>query len=672
MSLFISSSNIRTYKSSAMSVSFQDKWDLHVLDNGETISDFIDRKITEIKSEGIEVPFLVGNLDTVLGNHHRWLHNMPWVRPFYAVKCNPNPTIIRMLSGLGTRFDCSTKNEIQLVLSLGGTPDNIIYAHPIKPQSHIKYAKTCGVEKMTFDNEEELLKISQIYTTAKLVLRIAVDDSKSLSRLSSKFGAKMSIVGKLLERARELGLEVIGVSFHAGCVCTDRMTYKKAIADARCVFDIANSVGFQMSLLDIGRGFTGRDDIELNFEQVSEVINAALDEYFPSDSGVQIIAEPGRYYMDTTFTLAVTIIGRKVVTDEGAEHTKSEDGKPEQQMMYFINDGIHGIGSCLIVDPAHGKYLSYPHRAVQHNKQIYKSVIWGPTCNSNDKLTDNSWLPELQVGDWLLVDNMGAYTISLVTEFNGFEKANICTVVTAKTWQTLNLSYTKEKVAEEESKETKASAVRWEAEPPPYKRHDRGKTAGQFVLGTLEEDRGMDVEGLRVQGGVQEKGESKPSPVPRGRLKTIPSHHKSADWTLSGQKGSAEWYQRFSDTLDLARKDNEELAEQLRLVEERRQKYWDAEERRKLQQSTPNQGNHTKEPPTRRISAEVTIESAREVRLRQRQQRTAKEIAALEQDITGLLGRLRAVSSTRSGRNYGAPAGIEEDEEDSMCPLVKT
>ncbi|XP_034047243.1 ornithine decarboxylase 1-like [Thalassophryne amazonica] len=362
---------------------------------------------------------------------------MPRVRPFYAVKCNPNPTIIRMLSGLGTGFDCSTKNEIQLVLSLGGTPDDIIYAHTIKPQFHIKYAKTCGVEKMTFDSEEELLKISQIYATAKLVLRIAVDDSKSLSRLSSKFGAKMSTVGKLLERARELGLEVIGVSFHAGCVCTDRMIYKKAIADARCVFDMANSVGFQMSLLDIGGGFTGRDDIDVNFEQVSEFINAALDEYFPSDSGVQIIAEPGRYYVDTTFTLAVTITGRKVVTDE-----ESGDAKPEQQMVYFINDGIHGTGSYLIFDPACGKHSPYPHRSLQRNGQTYKSVIWGPTCSGFDKLFDNCWLPEVQVGDWLLVDNMGAYTISLATEFNGFEKADVCTVVTTKTWQTLKLMFT--------------------------------------------------------------------------------------------------------------------------------------------------------------------------------------------------------------------------------------
>ncbi len=75
----------------------------------------------------------------------------------------------------------------------------------------------------------------------RLVLRIAVDDSKSLRRLSSKFGAKLVNVGKLLERAGELGLEVIGVSFHVGSGCTESLTFKQAIADARHVFDIAVS-----------------------------------------------------------------------------------------------------------------------------------------------------------------------------------------------------------------------------------------------------------------------------------------------------------------------------------------------------------------------------------------------------------------------------------------------
>lgn len=79
-------------------------------------------------------------------------------------------------------------------------------------------------------------------------------------------------------------------------------------------------------------------------------------------------------------------------------------------------------------------------QAVKTSEPRYCSVIWGPTCDSIDKITESYWIPELYVGDWLLVDNMGAYTVSVTTDFNGFEKAHIYTVVTAETWLALNLS----------------------------------------------------------------------------------------------------------------------------------------------------------------------------------------------------------------------------------------
>ena len=81
-------------------------------------------------------------------------------------------------------------------------------------------------------------------------------------------------------------------------------------------------------------------------------------------------------------------------------------------------------------------------QAVEGSEQRYRSVIWGPTCDSIDKITENYWIPELDVGDWLLIDNMGAYSVSVTTTFNGFEKAHIYAVVTAETWHTLNLSHT--------------------------------------------------------------------------------------------------------------------------------------------------------------------------------------------------------------------------------------
>uniref|UniRef100_A0A3P8TSC8 ornithine decarboxylase n=1 Tax=Amphiprion percula TaxID=161767 RepID=A0A3P8TSC8_AMPPE len=407
-----------------------DNKNIEILENGKSISDVIDRKIKELSTVDNEEPFYVLNLDSLLKRHLRWITNLPRVKPFYAMKCNNTPAVVRMLMALGIGFDCASK--IQHALSLGATPDKMVYAHTTKPLSHIRYACTHGVDVMTFDSEDELLKISLCHSQAKLILRIATDDSKSLVRLSTKFGARMASVGKLLEQAGELGLEVIGVSFHVGSGCTSSLAYKKAIADARLVFDMASLLGFQMKLLDIGGGFSAIGDFQDKFEEFSGVINEALDKFFPPDSGVEIIAEPGRYYVESAFTLAVNVMAKRVVANEVDEQNstcthQSSEAIPDKMIMYYITDGVYGSMSCITADPVHSKY---------------PSVIWGPTCDSIDKITENYWLPELHVGEWLLIDNMGAYSVSQVSDFNSFERARIYPVVSAKTWDTLNLSHT--------------------------------------------------------------------------------------------------------------------------------------------------------------------------------------------------------------------------------------
>ncbi|KAF7644105.1 hypothetical protein LDENG_00227810, partial [Lucifuga dentata] len=386
----------------------------------------------------VEEPFHVLSLDNILQKHLCWLQNLPRVKPFYAVKCNNTPVVLGMLSALGAGFDCASKAEIEQVLSLGVTADKIIYAHPTKPLSHIKYAQTHGVQKMTFDCQEELLKISQCYPSAKLVLRIAVDDSKSVIKLNSKFGAKLETVGELLKRAGELSLEVIGVSFHVGCECTDSSAYRQAIIDARQAFDVASLLGIQLSILDIGGGFLGGLDPQVKFEKIAEAINLALDEFFPPGCGVQIIAEPGRYYVESAFTLAVMVIAKKVNMMEADEDNNGDENSPERMIMYYVNDGVYGSMNCLLNYPAQNELSPYVQKAVESREQRYRSVIWGPTCDSIDKITANYWLPELHVGDWLLVDNMGAYSIPLVSQFNGFGKVHIYPVLTDEARKTLS------------------------------------------------------------------------------------------------------------------------------------------------------------------------------------------------------------------------------------------
>ena len=147
------------------------------------------------------------------------------------------------------------KAEIASVLAFGVKPENIIYANPCKPTSHLRYSQRQGVRLMTFDNAEELTKIAQVDPQAQVVVRILTDDSSARCAFSKKFGVSVEGTAALIEHAKNLGLDVVGVSFHVGSGCTDANTYNDAVRRARDVFTIAERYGFKLSLLDVGGGF---------------------------------------------------------------------------------------------------------------------------------------------------------------------------------------------------------------------------------------------------------------------------------------------------------------------------------------------------------------------------------------------------------------------------------
>ncbi|KAM3843166.1 ornithine decarboxylase 1-like [Diretmus argenteus] len=377
--------------------------------------------------------FYVCDLGDVLKKHLRWARAMPRVTPFYAVKCNDSRTVVMTLASLGAGFDCASKTEIQLVQSLGVSPSRIIYANPCKQASQIKYASAHGVQMMTFDSEVELMKVARCHDNAKLVLRIATDDSKAVCHLSVKFGATLKACRGLLERGKELGLDVIGVSFHVGSGCTDPDTYYQAISDARYVFDIVDELGFCMNLLDIGGGFPGSERAKLKFEEITTVINPALDKYFPADSGVRVIAEPGHYYVASAYTLAVNIIAKKVIMNEQSTSDEEDDGANDRTLMYYVNDGVYGSFNCILYDHAH--CLPTLHKKLKPDELMYPCSIWGPTCDGLDRIEEQCSLPDLQVGDWLLFENMGAYTVAAASTFKGFQRPDIHYVISRPAWQ---------------------------------------------------------------------------------------------------------------------------------------------------------------------------------------------------------------------------------------------
>ncbi|KAG6868839.1 hypothetical protein C0993_009376 [Termitomyces sp. T159_Od127] len=398
--------------------------------------------LAETHQPDAEKAFLVADLGQVYRQHQRWVAALPEIQPFYAVKCNPDPYVIRLLAALGAGFDCASNGEIANVLNVGGIdPSRIIFANPCKAVSFIRNASKMGVETMTFDNADELDKIARAHTSEKLVIRILTDDSKSSSALGLKFGAPLAIVPKLLAKARELGLNVVGVSFHVGSGCYDPSAYTDAIRRARAVFDMGNEAGFTFNLLDVGGGFE-----DALFEKAAGFVTQAIDQYFPNRQGLKIIAEPGRYYVSQAFKLAANIIARRAPLDHIPGHDHISSDQPSimcgfnslvatdswqhcDSYLDYINDGIYGVLNCVIFDnqTIHPYVLSLNgsfHVPASEPRSL--SSIWGPTCDSIDCVSPKTILPStLQVGDWLGFDNMGAYTICAASRFNGFEVSNV-------------------------------------------------------------------------------------------------------------------------------------------------------------------------------------------------------------------------------------------------------
>lgn len=274
-----------------------------------------------------ERAFFVADLSQVYRQHLRWRSCLPKIQPFYgqyrylvgfpshtvpAVKCNPDPYLLRLLAALGTGFDCASNGEISQVLDVGGIdPSRIIFANPCKAVSFVRNAAKMGVDMMTFDNADELYKIARAHPRAQLVVRILTDDTKSLCQLGIKFGAPLATVPGLLAKAKELGLTVVGVSFHVGSGCYDPSVYTDAIMRARAAFDMGADAGYHFSLLDVGGGF---EDALL--EQAASCLTDAIDTYFSDQSGIKIIAEPGRFYVSKAFSLATNIIARRAPLSE--------------------------------------------------------------------------------------------------------------------------------------------------------------------------------------------------------------------------------------------------------------------------------------------------------------------------------------------------------------------
>ncbi|MFC1511258.1 type III PLP-dependent enzyme [Candidatus Margulisiibacteriota bacterium] len=331
------------------------------------------------------------------------------VTPYYAIKANPHPEIIKTFIKLGTGFDVASAAEMKLVLDLGASPDKIIFANTIKSNADIAWSYKHKVKFMTFDNEAELYKIAKHCPGASVLARIKVDNVGSKVELSLKFGADPDQAIFLLNKARQLGLKPAGVAFHVGSQCINVENYLKALDITASIFHRAEDMGLELDTVDIGGGFPIRHfdhDGHVTIKDIAKHIRKKMRRLF--DKKTKFIAEPGRFFAGPAGLLVTQVVGRTFRNNKN---------------YYYLNDGVYADFSGLIFD-----HCRYEFKTLRRG-QKFLSALAGPTCDSFDTISLNEDLPELEVGNVVYVKNIGAYSCaSAVPAFNGFSPARILMV----------------------------------------------------------------------------------------------------------------------------------------------------------------------------------------------------------------------------------------------------
>lgn len=323
----------------------------------------------------------------------------------YSVKSNPDKTVLQHLFNAGIRhFDVASLFEVKLIDELFGDDAKMYFMHPIKSREAIHEAYfNYKIRDFSLDSFDELQKILDVTQNAKdlgLHVRLAIPNSHAAIDLSGKFGILPSESAPLLRKVR-LSAKRLGICFHVGSQCMEPSEYRNAITIAN---EVLKQSKVRIDVLDIGGGFPSTYpsmapvNLQSYFDEIFDAINQ-----LQLDKNCRIWCEPGRALVAESGSLLVRVEARK-------------------KNMLYLNDGTYGG----LFDAGFPGFI-YHTKAFRVKSKDPLSLIqstfgfYGPTCDSLDSMKGPFCLPEnIAEGDYIEIGQLGAYSRSIRTEFNGF------------------------------------------------------------------------------------------------------------------------------------------------------------------------------------------------------------------------------------------------------------
>ncbi len=339
--------------------------------------------------------------DSIKTSTQFFKNNFPG-KVLYAVKTNPNEEVLKHIIGNGIEnFDTASINEILLIKKL--KPDaHIYYMHTVKNRNDISEAYfNLGIRDFALDTKDELIKILESTNYAKdltLYVRIAISNEHAEIDLSRKFGAQSGEALGLVRLCKEHASK-IGISFHVGSQCMHKISFTKAINE---IGNIIKKTKIIPDIINVGGGFPSIYP-DLNPEPLENF----LDEIKRSVANLDLPTTPE----------LICEPGRAIVAESGSTIVKVNLRKKQK---LYINDGTYGS----LFDAGVPSFI-LPSKMISNGRVQSKKLtafnFYGPTCDSMDFMRGPFLLPNnIKEGDYIELGQLGAYSLTFRTKFNGF------------------------------------------------------------------------------------------------------------------------------------------------------------------------------------------------------------------------------------------------------------
>ena len=363
-----------------------------------------------LRSNRPETPVLFFSPAALQATARRFLDGFPGLVT-YAVKSNPEETVIENLAAAGVRgYDVASPFEMRMIRRLA--PEAALhYNNPVRSRSEIGVAVSLGVQSYSVDSRSELAKLIELVPAqgTEITVRFKLPVAGAAYNFGAKFGATVELSVELLKTVAEAGF-IPSLTFHPGTQCTDPEAWEHYI---RAAGDIARGAGVKIARLNVGGGFpsyrlTGQAP---QLEAIFALIDRVATETFGADRPA-LVCEPGRGLVADAFAVAAPV---KAVRD-GAH--------------VFLNDGVYGsLTELNMIGVIDRTFVLTPQG--QHRTGAPRDlIVFGPTCDSVDRLPGELSLPgDIAEGDYLVFLGMGAYSTVTNTRFNGFGELSIATVL---------------------------------------------------------------------------------------------------------------------------------------------------------------------------------------------------------------------------------------------------